>query len=553
MNDSCKYFFNKSMELLHRKSFDTYRVNLHNPFTIFVELNKSIDKFNKKRIKKFDPTITSIVQEATVFLQSDFLDNVFSFGSFAKKQAITILENTTKSDKDGKKNRTLSLLCKSIELENIEFKKQLFTQIKALLILDDKANYEQLDLYTSWLLTQLIHQGYSRKFILDRIRKSKTFLESNSSVDIVLSKLNAVFENGEEEYEAIFKVKRNSTDTLLLASNQISIIDSFPVEFATKLYISERFKEKAEGEMFLSVKTNSLDFWAALRTMYLTITETVELNTLHDIDNKITLEKQALIIHCNSRNYRMDSFEENLDGFYDYQESDFVRFIDNFKALAANSTVAYEKIRSAIRFYKLGNDSLEIEHKILNYWIGFEQLFSAIDTEEDSINRMKSFFISINAVYYWQRRTNYIIIRAGNGYTFNNFANAQLMNTTHIDPLIQRRLEIYVTLLNDKKNLRASIEKHISRLNQHLTRIYRVRNELVHEGRTSVDLFLIAGHLRHYLLFSIEQITNELIENPTLECLDDVFVYFENILERIKDANNIKEIFEIKMYTGYME
>jgi hypothetical protein len=76
---------------------------------------------------------------------------------------------------------------------------------------------------------------------------------------------------------------------------------------------------------------------------------------------------------------------------------------------------------------------------------------------------------------------------------------------------------------------------------------------LVHEGRTSVDLFLIAGHLRHYLLFSIEQITNELIENPTLECLDDVFVYFENILERIKDANNIDEIFEIKRYTGYME
>ena len=90
------------MELLHRKSFDTYRVNLHNPYTIFVELNKSIAKFNKKRIKKFDPTITSIVEEATGFLQNTHLDNVFSFASFSKKQAIAILVNTTKNDKDGK-------------------------------------------------------------------------------------------------------------------------------------------------------------------------------------------------------------------------------------------------------------------------------------------------------------------------------------------------------------------------------------------------------------------------------------------------------------------
>ncbi len=541
------------MELLHRKSFDTYRVNLHNPYTIFVELYKSIDKFNKKRIKNFDPTITSIVQEATGFLQNCYLDCVFSFDTFGKKQAVTILDNTTKSDKDGKKNRTLSLLCKSIEVENIEFKKNLFVKIKSLLVTDDKANFEQIDLYTSWLVTQLIHQGYSRKFILDRIRKSKTFLDNNSTIEIVFSKLNTVFDNNRDDYEAIFKIKPNSADTLLIASNQINELDTFPKEFENKRYISERFKERSEGEKYLSVIINSLDFWSALRTTYLLVTETVEINCLHDIDNKITLDKQALIIHCSSRSYRMESIEENLDGFYDYQESDFVRFVENFKALNGRSNVAYEKIRSAIRFYKLGNDSQEIEHKILNYWIGFEQLFSAIDTEEDSINRMKSFFIAINAVYYWQRRTTYLLNRAGVNYSFENFTNSQLPVDPHPNPQIQHRLEKYVVLLNDKKELRGSIEKHIKRLNQHLTRIYRVRNELVHEGRTSVDLFLIAGHLRHYLLFSIEQITNELIENQTLGCLDDVFVYFENILERIKDANNIKEIFEIKKYTGYME
>lgn len=97
------------------------------------------------------------------------------------------------------------------------------------------------------------------------------------------------------------------------------------------------------------------------------------------------------------------------------------------------------------------------------------------------------------------------------------------------------------------------LESHEKKLNQHLTRIYRVRNELVHEGRTTIDLFLIAGHLRHYLIFSIEQITNELVENPTLEHLDDVFTYFENKLDSIKNASSIHEIYALKDYSGYME
>lgn len=63
MNDLTKYFFNRCFELLHKKAFDTYRVSLHNPYTIFDELVKSVEEFDKKRIKHFDPTITSIEKE----------------------------------------------------------------------------------------------------------------------------------------------------------------------------------------------------------------------------------------------------------------------------------------------------------------------------------------------------------------------------------------------------------------------------------------------------------------------------------------------------------
>jgi len=555
MNNSAKYFFIRCFELLHPKAFDTYRVSLHNPFTIFWELEKSIEKYHKKRIRNFDPTITSIGEEAKSQIENECLDCVFRFGSFTKKQASIILENTCIKSKDGKKNRTLSLICNTLIYENKDFKNNLIHKLKDLLVEDNNANFEKINTYTSWLISQLLFHGYSRKFIIDRIRKSQAFVEKGNKVEDAFGKFESVFTNEAENYEVIFKYKRNSFEEIRIASQYISKIEAFPIGFANSLYVNEKFKEKGEGEFYLSVQIESYDFWSALRKAYPIVSESIELNVLHDSNNRIFLDKQALVIHSQSKRYRMETTEENLDGFYNYQEQEFYRFVDNFKNLGEDS-VAREKIRSAIRFYKLGSDSVEIEHKILNYWIGFEQLFSSVDSDEDSIKRIKSFFISINAVYYWQRRTNYLLSslkRTGKSMSVVDLIPANNMLFEELNPLMQSRLSAYIIKLNNPSALKAAIEKHTKRLEQHLTRIYRLRNELVHEGKSSVDLFLIAGHLRHYLLFSIEQITNELIDNQPLQNLDDVFVYFENLLTRIKDAKNIQEIFSIKEYKGYME
>ncbi len=550
MNNSTKYFFDRAIELLHRKAFDTYRVSLHNPFTIFDELEKSIDKYNKKRITHYKPTITSILEEADSQIKNVYLESVFSFGCFTKSRILALINN--KKDDEIK---TLKLLCRTICYENRDFKTVLVQQIGTLLVVDDELNYPKLDVYTSWLISQLIHHGYSRKYIKYRISKTLDSIESGVSIEEAFESLISIFQSGLDNYEVVFRVRSNKPQEIRVASSQIEKLEVIPVEFEHNPQIIGFFKEIGATKFILSVRVKSYDFWSALRIGYQIISETVELNVLHDSDNRITLFKQALVIHSLSNEYRILPIEEDLDGFYRYQEAEFYRFIDNFKNIP-DGKIAREKIKSAIRFYKLGNESLEIEHKILNYWIGFEQLYSAVDSKDDSIMRIKSFFIAINAVYYWQRRTNYLIsssARAGKEIALRNLVLETLPIVDEINPLIKTRITSYIERLNDKKKLMKSIEDHATRLEQHLTRIYRVRNELVHEGRTSVDLFLIAGHLRHYLLFSIEQITNELVENPTLEHLDDVFVYFETLLTRIKSANNIQEVFAIKEYKGYME
>jgi hypothetical protein len=166
----------------------------------------------------------------------------------------------------------------------------------------------------------------------------------------------------------------------------------------------------------------------------------------------------------------MERIEEPLDGFYTYQ--------DNYKQLDEGS-VAKEKIRSAIRFYKLGNESIEMEHKILNYWIGFEQLFAAVDSEEDSIKRIKSFFIAMNGALYMQSRLQYLI-RSIEKRCDTRIKPADLAGPVDLvkgNTLLSKRLIYYKSWFADRKQIKTLLMKHVSKLEQHITRIYRMLKE----------------------------------------------------------------------------
>lgn len=560
MNILTKYFFNRCFELLHKKAFDTYRVSLHNPYTIFRELDISIEKFNKKRIKHYDPTVTSIAEEAKLLIDVDYIDEILVFNTFSKKHINEILNEKCIKGKI-EYNKTISLMCKSILAENNRFTKRLFTRISELLEENLINNSYKIDKYASWLITQLHYRGYSRKFINNRFRKCHELILKGTDIDKAFEKLCHNFSIDVEQYKTIFKLKSESIDNFKFASQLIEKIDKLPEEFSEDHRINARFKEIDENELYAEIEVSAYDFWSALKFAYEIISESIEINILHKTENRIILENQALIYHVNSKSFRMESLENPLDGHYEYNEEEFNRFIENYKNI--QSSVAKEKIRSAIRFYKLGNDSLEIEHKILNYWIGFEQLFASVDSSDDSINRMKNFFVHLSCCYYIQRRTNYLLVLAElkkyrnieDTITVKDLKKELITNLSFEDedPLLEKRIKKYINDFNTNHGIKDNIKLHKKRLELHLTRIYKVRNELIHEGKVSGDLKLLASHLKHYLLFSIEQITNELNENSFLEHMDDVFIYYENLYLRIIECKNLDEIYAIKEFKGYME
>lgn len=560
MNSSTKYFFNRSFEILHSNSFDSYRLSLNNPYIIFDELYTVTDKYSKKKVKHFKPTVSDVGSEALDFLKNTFLKDLLVYDPFSQKQIIELLESTCLKEKNDKKTRSIRIISKTILNKNNDFKGVLINQIKKLLIEDKEQNYNELDTLTGWLISQLIYDGFSKYFIETRFRKcADSIFKKGVVTNDAFDRLNVIFGSKCSLYNVYIKLKVNSEYKLRFITDKINQIDNLPETVLSSQFVNNKFKELTSNEIFVRVSIEAQDFWSSISYSHQLLTESIEINILHHSDNKITIENQAVTVHSDSGKFRIDTIEQEIDGFYHHNETEFNRFVENLKNIESNT--AKEKITSAIRFYKLGNDSVEMEHKILNYWIGFEQLFSAIDTEEDSISRMKTFYTSLNLTYYFQRKINYLI----NSLDRNNLKYNRKKISTDIflekfdktnlngrNPLFIRRLENYFDN-NTNKEIKKYVEKHTNRLNQHLTRLYRVRNELVHEGKTRMNVRLLAGHLRHYLLFSIEQLTHELCENPNIEKIDDAFVYFENMKERIKNAENYSEILKIKEYKGYME
>lgn len=560
MNDLTKYFFNRCFELLNKKSFDTYRISLHNPYTIFKELEKGIDGFNKKKIKNFEHTVAPIGEEAKLLLDPIYINDILIFNSFSYDQVIELLTEKCIKSK-GENNRSLSLMCKAIANDNRGFTKRLFEKITALLVENDLNKSHLIDKYAGWLISQQVYRGFSRRYTSIQFRKAHGFIMGGGDITVVLQGLSTLFFQDKQQYKAIFKLKSDSIQNLKFASQYITNLDSLHAFLIDSRYINPKFKELEENEIYVEIEVGCYDFWTALKLSYQIISETIEINILHQTENKIIIENQAVVYHSESKAFRFEPVEDLLDGHYDYNEDEFNRFIENYKNI--ESTTAKEKLKSAIRFYKIGNDSLEIEHKILNYWIGFEQLFSSVDTSEDSIKRIKTFYIALSCCYYIQRRVNYLLTLTDRKRYTNNGTiiersdlKAALIGNLKYedqDPLLEKRLKKYINSFNTNHSIQENIKLHKKRLELHLTRIYKIRNELVHEGKASFNLNLIASHLRHYLLFSIEQITNEIHENPLLEQLDDVFVYYENLYNQIIKANNIDEIFAIKEFKGYME
>lgn len=219
-----------------------------------------------------------------------------------------------------------------------------------------------------------------------------------------------------------------------------------------------------------------------------------------------------------------------IDGNFETSYQVYENFMNKMFQLNQNENISIEtkeKIKSAIRYFRLGSESIEIEQKFINYWIGIEYIFSNYDASSSTFSRFKEFFSTIYGVTQIKREIIefhcdikrleveskipmygdnifYLLEEETFDFIIDNFIN--------IEPLLSFRAYELKTKIFNSKNLTLYLNNQKKGLQAHLVRIYRVRNEIIHEAAIKPNIESLTSDIRHFLAYIIDSILHFFID-----------------------------------------
>lgn len=580
-----RFFIEKSLELLHSRSIDSYRVKLHNPKTILLEIKNCLEDFSIGRIKYFN-TIKSgeklkkaLIDEAVSLLKSDL--TYIEFKSFTKEYFLGLLYSVNEYDY----KKVIS--CIDIILkDNAFYIEKVIDGVQGLVIENSSEFFEleKLDNSLNVLYSELISNGFSKEFLsklvygifVNSLKEGMDFFEQfkafRTRLLLVSSCFKVIF-----RIDTTLKVCESISEIPGSEMNSKDNIDGLRFELLKEENAYKYFNVIKPTRIFITCEIMALDYLAALKIARSRLSEYLDVINLGLADEPLHIHHSACVIDLRSPEMgRFQRIINALDGSYQAEKQHYKEFTRKLPAILQNRGIkpeTKEKIKSAIRYLRLGNQSAEVEHKFINYWIGLEYLFSNYESQ-NTINRIKDHFINAHLLAYTKRNT-YIFkkdlaklpVTQKNlieEYTedvsclinveFYSKTSSLLLNPYPLHAYRALKFNSWFTKKEEQLNVKDYLAKHKENLEIHFTRIYRLRNEIIHDAATNTGNEHIASNLRYYLTF----ILNEVIDFFSRESfrseekinglsIDDYFILNEIKLGNIERSGySLSDVLDIE-------
>ena len=224
-----------------------------------------------------------------------------------------------------------------------------------------------------------------------------------------------------------------------------------------------------------------------------------------------------------------------------------------------------DRLMASLRHLRIGDGQTDIDQQFVNYWIALEFIFSSSSKNDNTYQRIKDHLVSILSTCYLKRNLLYIknwlvktnLILEGDDIvaTINNdgFVN-DLENI-----LLKYRMKKLKSHIINRDSIKKYVDLHKSNLLQHLSRIYRLRNELVHEAAIKQDIVNVTSNLRFYLVFVINQMVGFFSDVENDESKKTMLKFFWNyekhemLILKSQDRNEkLKSIMNVKIFNSYI-
>lgn len=554
-----RFFIEKSIELLYMGSIDSYRIKLHNPITILEELKYCLTEFENGRIKHFH-TIKGnqksgkvVVDEVISLLNQE--PSYIKYNSISQKYLTVLLKDLSEHNYK-RLIPSITMLLK----DNSNFIEDVIKGIESLIVTNDTSfdNLRKIDISLNILFSSLIKKGFSKGFLyklvygvfVHSLKNGRTFENhfENFKTRITAESCNhkVIFriDTTKKVYDAISDI---DVDGILLADN-INSITLSGTRVNTELSV---FNVLLDKRKFIECEVEAFDYLSALKKARKQLSEYLDVLNLGLSGEFLNIHNRVLVIDL--RSPERGAFQNNtniLDGKYKAEQSHYSTFTNKIPSILNSSTIideTKEKIKSAVRYLRLGNQSTEIEHKFINYWIGLEYLFSNYENN-NTIVRLKTHFINAHTIAYTKRnihsfKRNFSQLSDAHKAKATTYTTAddeflkdkqfyEEISTELIEdyPLIAYRAmklkDWFFKSTSKPANATDYLNRHEDNLEIHFTRIYRLRNEIIHDAATNTNNHLIVSNLRYYLTFILNEAIDYLSKASTNGCtsIEDYFI-----------------------------
>jgi hypothetical protein len=579
-----RLFVEKVLELSHLRSLDSYRAKVTCPSYMLAEFYSVLDDFQKGKIK-YIQTLLSFRDELLNVVEEDYL---LEYSRMSKDYFSTLLKSLKDESSTAKYSSELEHALYFLIVTNSGYIKANFGELKHLLqhtkqILCESCekagaclpncngcevtHYYEVERLAGTLVSELLNYGWSKqyihKYVKGKFAQSSNFDQSwqdfehefsgSPNKDIVIVfKLHGVAD----------KLSKFNGDELKPQLNEVYLPAYDRIIKDEKL---EKWLRPYGTYRFMVIQTDALDFQQAMKKAKAELSNLLDLMHLGYSETKLTVDSFALVYNT-SKLKRFDLYPINyaIDGAFKSDTSNYRQLKNKVELIKSRSFVAHEakdKIETAIRYLRAGSEALELEQKFLNYWIGLENIFSNNKPTDRTFERIVKFFTTAHSISYTKRNLTEFhkdIRRVGAlrdvgvksdtpiHYLEDVAVFDKIISLGETYPLLSQRARVLKSayFVNHEKR-KIYLAKHCKNLERHLVRMYRVRNQLVHDAAIMQNIESVSGSLRYYLTFILNKLIDFLSdckEKPLRAnqvTMDDFFTHQELVWTNLK-KNELK-------------
>lgn len=563
VNPELKFFYQRWQELLYERTLDMYQYNLLNSCVACIELTDVIDKTLSGLLTSRENVLDSQCETFQIIKNDETLKKYDRSLWVALMQILSTKIKMKKVDDScnerEKDNFRIILLrlkyqlegpCRSLKEKYLGY---ILDNLRGNILLQNKPGMQKL---MCALISQCIYNGWSANALLELV---KHFEGTKSLESKIESFIDAVSTNQMTCFEIYCSVKIETRSGLSPESIRQTIKSlGINIKKGNEIQDTDATRQNlynaldAERHYIIS-EIDAYDPHTAAVEAVNTLNKKLSVATFFNTVNPyITYTPTIIVFDSKTRNVTLMKITD-IFRTYDHVDSANDVFEDTKNIISSTNMDVTQKLESAFSYTNLSRTSYYQETKFITLWIALESIMRT-GTYPDIISHVKKILppaMSVSYFYKLVRNFAEDCLRCAVRYlhppidldlTTNNKRHIVttlisvfrdntkypvLLDRCNVNDLLSFRCQELHDILNDSNKMKDKIKHYKTKIEWHIQRLYRIRNEITHSAlQKDRSLVIYIEHLYSYLSQLISEIVHY-IEHKNVKTIEEAYALLE--------------------------